>query len=73
MQIRPVGAEIFHADKYADMTKLIVPSRNFVQTKHINNHVWFEASAGVAVWDCKFWVTLGDAGKQPKSCNLIYK
>jgi hypothetical protein len=29
MQIRRVGAELFHADKQTDMTKLIVAFRNF--------------------------------------------
>ena len=29
MKIRPVGAELFHADGRTDMTKLIVDFRNF--------------------------------------------
>jgi hypothetical protein len=29
MKIRPMGAELFHADGRADMTKLIVAFRNF--------------------------------------------
>jgi hypothetical protein len=29
MQIRPVGAELLHADGRTDMTKLIVDLRNF--------------------------------------------
>ena len=29
IKIRPVGAELFHADRQAYMTKLIVPLRNF--------------------------------------------
>jgi proteasome assembly chaperone (PAC2) family protein len=29
MKIRPVGAELFNADRQTDMTKLIVISRNF--------------------------------------------
>jgi hypothetical protein len=29
MKIRPVGAELFHADRQKDMTKLIVVFRNF--------------------------------------------
>jgi hypothetical protein len=29
MKIRPVGAELFHADGLTDMTKLIVAFRNF--------------------------------------------
>jgi len=28
MKIQPVGAELFHADRWADMTKLIVPFSN---------------------------------------------
>jgi len=28
MKIRPVGAELFHADRQANMTKLIVAFRN---------------------------------------------
>jgi len=29
MKIRPVGAELFHADRRTDMTKLIIAFRNF--------------------------------------------
>ena len=29
MKIRPVGAELFHADGRTDMTKLVVALRNF--------------------------------------------
>ena len=29
MKIRPVGAELFHADRQTDMTKLTVALRNF--------------------------------------------
>ena len=29
MKIRPLGAEMFHADRQTDMTKLIVAFRNF--------------------------------------------
>jgi hypothetical protein len=29
MKIRPVGADLFHADKRAGITKLIVAFRNF--------------------------------------------
>jgi hypothetical protein len=29
MKIRPVGAELFHADERTDMTKLTLPFRNF--------------------------------------------
>jgi hypothetical protein len=31
MKIRPVGAELFHADERTDTTKLIVAFRNFVK------------------------------------------
>jgi len=30
MGIRPLGAELFHADGWTDMTKLIVALHNFV-------------------------------------------
>jgi len=30
MKILPVGAELFHADRLTDMTKLIIAFRNFV-------------------------------------------
>ena len=30
MKIRPLGAELFHADGQTDMTKLIAAFRNFV-------------------------------------------
>jgi hypothetical protein len=29
MKIRPVGAELYHADRWTDMTKLIVAFRSF--------------------------------------------
>jgi len=32
MKIRPVGAELFHADGQTDMTKLIFAFRNFANT-----------------------------------------
>jgi hypothetical protein len=31
MKIRPLGAELFHADGQTDMTKLIVAFRNFAK------------------------------------------
>jgi hypothetical protein len=33
MKIRPVGAELLHADRRTDMTKLIVAFRNFVNAR----------------------------------------
>jgi len=37
MKIRPVGAELFHADRRTDMTKIMVAFRNFVKAP--NKHV----------------------------------
>jgi len=31
MKIRPVGAELFHTDRQADVTKLTVAFRNFAK------------------------------------------
>jgi hypothetical protein len=31
MKIRPVGAQLFHADRQTDVTKLIVAFRNFAK------------------------------------------
>jgi hypothetical protein len=38
MEIRPVGAELFHADGHIDMTKLIVAFRNFANAP-INEYI----------------------------------
>jgi len=39
MKIRPLGAELFHADdRRADMTKLIIAFRNFVNAP--KNGIW---------------------------------
>jgi hypothetical protein len=35
MKIRPVGAELFHADGQTDMTKLIVAFRNFANAPKV--------------------------------------
>ena len=51
MKIRPMGAELFHADGQTDMTKLIVAFRNFanasksehltkVSVIHAHTHVY---------------------------------
>jgi len=40
MKIGPIGAELFHADGRADMTKLIVPFRNFAFLVHHVNGVY---------------------------------
>ena len=36
MKIRPVGAELFHAEGRTDMTELIVAFRNFAQAPNKN-------------------------------------
>jgi len=36
MQIRPVGAEMFHADGRTDMTMIIVAFRNFANASKNN-------------------------------------
>ena len=40
MKIRPLGAELFHADRQTDMTKLIVAFRNFANApnKYTQSH-----------------------------------
>ena len=40
MTIRPVGAELFHADRRTDMRKLIVAFGNFMNAP--NNGAWYE-------------------------------
>jgi hypothetical protein len=40
MKIRPVGAELFHADRRTGMTKLIVAFRNFAKVPK-NNFLQF--------------------------------
>jgi hypothetical protein len=39
MKIRPVGAELFHADGWTDMKKLIVAFRNFANAPKMSNKV----------------------------------
>jgi len=39
MKIRPVAAELFHADGRTDMTKLIVAFLNFVNATNLHN--WY--------------------------------
>jgi hypothetical protein len=36
IKIRPVGAELFHAERQTDMTKLIAVFRNFATARPIN-------------------------------------
>ena len=44
MKIRPVGAELFHADGRTDMAKLIVTFRNIanVPKNHLISWQWLE-------------------------------
>jgi hypothetical protein len=37
MKVRPVGAQLFHADRRTDMTKLIVVFRNFTEAPKTEN------------------------------------
>jgi len=37
MKIRPVGAELFHADGRTDMTKIIATFRNFANALKTSN------------------------------------
>jgi len=43
MKIRPVGAEMVHADGQTDMTKLIVASQNFANSLEKNIKI---------IWTC---------------------
>jgi hypothetical protein len=45
MKIRPAGAEVFHADKWSDMTKLTVAYRNFANA-HKNGRGFIPAKPG---------------------------
>jgi hypothetical protein len=45
MKIRPVGAEMLHADGRTDMTKLIVVFRNFANAPKIN-YTWNNTQYG---------------------------
>jgi hypothetical protein len=42
MKIRPVGAELFHADRRTDMTTLIVTFRNFANASKNNENNCFQ-------------------------------
>ena len=46
MKIRPLGAELFHADRQTDVTKLIVDFRNFA--KEVKKRI-----LDMAVWEFK--------------------
>jgi hypothetical protein len=47
MKIRPVGAEVFHADGQTDMAKIIVAFRNFANLPKIYNLM----STIIGVWN----------------------
>jgi hypothetical protein len=53
MKIRSVGAELFHADRRTDMTKLIVAFRNFANAPKTVRptfyNIWLCVSANMAV------------------------
>jgi hypothetical protein len=53
MKIRPVGAELFHADGQTDMTKLIVAFRNFVNAPESGNQCPFVAEMWISCLPCK--------------------
>ena len=42
MKIRPVGPELFHAERWTDMTKLIVAIRNFANAPKKKQSVTFQ-------------------------------
>ena len=52
MKLRLVGAELFHADRRTDMTKLIVAFRNFVNASKKN--------ACAVIWNIQALVALLD-------------
>ena len=51
MNIHPVGAELFHADRRADMMKLIVDFHNFEKAPKnvINTGSWIKMSVSLPV------------------------
>ena len=42
MEIRPVGAEMLHADRRTDRTKLIFAFRNFAKAPKNTSTLWVE-------------------------------
>jgi hypothetical protein len=40
MKICPVAAELFHADRWSDMTKLMVAFRNFANMPKTDGSLW---------------------------------
>ena len=45
MKIRPVGMELFHADRRTDMTKLIVAFRNFAKVPTNTNQIGYKKNS----------------------------
>jgi hypothetical protein len=53
MKIRPVGAELFHADGRTDMTKLIVAFRSFADAPKVDiyiQHIAHKTSVHTSLW-----------------------
>jgi hypothetical protein len=50
MKIRPVGAELFHADRRTDLTKLIVGFRNFTSAPKTGSQIVFKIQDGLLSW-----------------------
>ena len=50
MKIRPAGAELFHADRRTDLTKLIVGFRNFTIAPKIGSQIVFKIQDGLLFW-----------------------
>jgi hypothetical protein len=51
MKIRPMGAELFHADGQTDMTKLILASSNFVNAPK-NGRFEFPTLVTIEIFSC---------------------
>jgi len=47
--IRPVGAELFHAEGRTDMAKLMVASRNFANASKISTYYIFGSLQGPGI------------------------
>jgi hypothetical protein len=40
MKIRPAGAELFHAERQTDMTKVVVAFRSFAKAHKLNDSLY---------------------------------
>jgi hypothetical protein len=61
MEIRPVGAELFHADRRRDMTKLMVAFRNFANSPK-NLYI-----CSISILE-EFWIVL----QYSEMCNSVW-